>query len=94
MFEYLKKKLINDFIKTELCNKSILNDILFITELDNIVKYEYECNQYHVILDRPNNLVIIKDAISEEYGASYDCTRITMSVSDFLNIVKLNVECD
>lgn len=76
-----------EFIQTELCNKAIKNDLIYITKMENIISYEYECNQYNVILNRLDKQVIIKDAVSEENGVSEEYTRYTLSLSDFIQVL-------
>lgn len=87
MNKYFNNNFIVDFVKIELCNKGIKNDLIYITKMENIVSYEYECNQYNVMLNRLDNQVIIKDAVSEENGVSEEYTRYILSLSDFVQLL-------
>lgn len=81
------KNIINDFIDTELKNQYMLNDLLTISKMPNIVQCEYECNQYNVIFLKSECRVIILDNISEKHGVLQDNTRISISQSEFINIL-------
>lgn len=87
MIKNINSSFINDFIRTELCYEDIKKDLIFITELENIISYEYECNQYNVILNRYDGQIIIKDAVSEENGVEPEHSRIMLSLADFIQVL-------
>lgn len=82
-----QKSILSDFICTELSNRHMLNDLLLIAKTENIAECEYECNQYNVIFSRSERSVMIKDAVSEEYGVLRENTECSVSLSEFIDIL-------
>ena len=82
---------LDDFIKCELSCEGMRDDLKWLIELGHMVSFEYECNQYNVMYNRVNGIVIIRDAVHEEHSIPEYFRRISMSAADFLRI--LSTKC-
>lgn len=82
--EIPKNSIFVNFIKTELTDKEVKNDLIKLcSEFPNIITFEYECNEYNVTLNK--GTVTIRNAVHEENSIPKYFKRISMSADDFLN---------
>ncbi len=82
--------IVYDFAETELSNQDMASELLVIAQSENIIRCEYECNQYSVLIERRKNQVIIKDIVSEAYGVSESYTSCELTITDFIELIEVH----
>ena len=85
------KRIINDFILSELNNQVMAKDLYEILNNINIIECRYECNQYSVFFDKKKGSIIILDDISFENGVYIDDCKVNLSIQSFGNILSKKI---
>lgn len=83
-----QNSIVQSFIKIELADDEIRADLIkLISDYPNLVSFEYECNEYNVLLNGSTQTITLRNAVHEEHSIPKYYKRVYMAVDDFLKIL-------